>query len=251
MFRWLVKPQWRLSGRCWLLIPKVNSRHMYYRLFSVICLWSGLATELNFKVSPEAALVSLNDCGWCQNCRQHREGASRCTHSANSNEAAIGSPAWGRQGALSEVSADELTVDGERQTREQMNKCNVTGWMSGLTKGSESTARGCPTRENFLWPHPIFLSVTLCHVPYVIIIIIKSSHHLVHLHVTSLGTKVAGAGMLGHSGSPMYVQHLQHCSALDSGISRISTEELCRDSNRCGMGVGLNFCFQTTLCCLS
>ena len=207
---------------------------MYYRLFSVICLWSGLAAELNFKVSPDAALVSLNHCGWCQNCRQHREGASRCTHSANSNEAATGSQAWGRRGALSEVSADELTVDKERQMREQKNKYNVTGWISKLTKGSESAARGCPTQETFLWPRPIFLSVTLCHVPCVITFIIKSSHHLVHLLLASSVMKATGVRTPDHSGSPTYVQHLQHCSALDSGISRISTHELCRDSNLCG-----------------
>lgn len=152
-FRWLVKPQRRLSGRCWLLISKVNVRHMYYCLCLVICLWSGLATELNFRVCPDVALVSLNYCGWRQNCRQHLEGATRWTHSANSNEAALGSQAKGTHGALSEVSADELLmVSGERQMSKHMNKWHMTGFIMELTKHSESPARHCTSQETFLWP---------------------------------------------------------------------------------------------------
>lgn len=155
-FRWLVKPQRRLSGRCWLLIPKVNLRHMYYRLFSVICLWSGLATELNFKVfPPDAAFVSLNYCGWWQNCRQPLEGAARCSHSANSNEAATGSQAKGTHRALSEVSADEeLTADRGRQISKQMKKRTVTDLITELTKCSGSTEivqLGKPSRGHAIW----------------------------------------------------------------------------------------------------
>lgn len=68
------------------------------------------------------------------------EGATRCTHSANSNEAATGSQAKGKHRALSEVSADgELTVDRERQKSKQRSKWNVTDLIMELTKCNEST----------------------------------------------------------------------------------------------------------------
>lgn len=94
----------------------------------------------------------MASCGW-QKCRQRLESVARCTHSANSNEAATGSQAQERWGALSEVSTDEeLTVPRESQMSKQMNKQSVTGLITMLAKCSENTARDCTTREVFLWP---------------------------------------------------------------------------------------------------
>lgn len=133
-------------------------------------------------------------------------------------------------------------------------------WIDGMWQASDGAnqlhwelSQGCTTQEtspwplrlngNARWPSPIFSpaltwhsrSHLLCHY----------SQHPIRLLETSTQMKALGERTACHSRSSMDVQHLQHSAALDSA-SRISPQELFRDSNLCGMEVGLRFWFQAS-----
>lgn len=171
------------------------------------------------------------------------EGAARCTHSANSNEAATGFQAQEGWEALSEVSADEeLTGHRESQMSKHMNKWSVTRLITTLAKCSENIARGCTTRDIFLWPlHlkwkclvalpelPLLPpSVPLGHITC-IMTFMSSFRHLVHLLLIYMVMEALGLGTPCLTQSPLYVRHLR---------SGTSTQKLFRDSNLHGMRGG-------------
>lgn len=233
--------QRRLSGRYWLLFSKVNLRHMYCHLSSVIRPWSGLATELNFKVYPNGtALVSpklLPVVG------SRKAGSIWRVQLDVLIQQILGKQLLGprheRQGALGEVSAaDGLTVHRERQRRKQMNIWSMTGVSYKASQGQWEHHQGSDNSGNLLvallsqvekpggpaWassPTSICPSASYpwCNC------LRSSSCHLVYLLVIYMVTWALALGMPCLSRSPLHVQHLEECLALHSGTYRVSAQK--------------------------
>lgn len=99
---------------------------------------------------------------------------------------------------------------------------------------SETEVAGSPPHL----PRPLLPSVALCRASCGISFVIKRSHRLVYLLVTYMMIKAPGVGTPCLSQSPLYHSgqwRLQHF--LPAAV---------RDSDLCGMGVGLKFCSRTS-----